>query len=71
MNQINANEGLRRIPVVVLSTSATGAHKRRALELGAKYYVTKPHSFDVFLEEIKAICVNLLGQNESFALSGS
>jgi two-component system, chemotaxis family, response regulator Rcp1 len=62
LNQINANEGLRGIPVVVLSTSAAGAHKRRALELGARYYVTKPHSFDIFLEEITTICSKLFPQ---------
>jgi CheY-like chemotaxis protein len=59
LHQIEASENLRTIPVVVLSTSAAGAHKRRALELGARYYVTKPHSFDVFLEEITAICTKL------------
>ncbi|HMF77003.1 MAG TPA: response regulator [Bryobacteraceae bacterium] len=64
LHQIKEHEALRGIPVVVLSTSAAGAHKRRALELGARYYVTKPHSFDVFLEEIKTICMNLLPQND-------
>jgi CheY-like chemotaxis protein len=59
LHQIEASEKLRTIPVVVLSTSAAGAHKRRALELGARYYVTKPHNFDVFLEEITAICTKL------------
>jgi two-component system, chemotaxis family, response regulator Rcp1 len=68
LNQINANEGLRGIPVVVLSTSAAGAHKRRALELGARYYVTKPHSFDVFLEEITTICTKLFPQTDELAV---
>jgi CheY-like chemotaxis protein len=68
LHQIKANENLRDIPVVVLSTSAAGAHKRRALELGARYYVTKPHNFDVFLEEITAICTNLFPHNDDLAL---
>jgi two-component system response regulator len=68
LHQIKANEGLSSIPVVVLSTSAAGAHKRRAMELGARYYVTKPHSFDVFLEEITSICTKLFPQNDDLVL---
>jgi two-component system response regulator len=71
LNQIKANESLREIPVVVLSTSAAGAHKRRALELGALYYITKPHSFDVFLEEITAICTKLFPQNDDLVLQAN
>lgn len=62
LHQIKANAALRGIPVVVLSTSSAGVHKQRALDLGAQFYVTKPHSFDVFLEEIKCICQKLLAQ---------
>ena len=69
LHQIEASENLRTIPVVVLSTSAAGAHKRRALELGARYYVTKPHSFDLFLEEITAICTKLFPEQRRLTRS--
>jgi CheY-like chemotaxis protein len=69
LTQIHENEGLRGIPVVVLSTSAAGAHKRRALEMGARYYVTKPHSFDVFLEEITTICSKLFPQSDDLVVN--
>jgi CheY-like chemotaxis protein len=44
--EMNANESLRTIPVVVLSTSSLCIDKDRAKTLGARHYLTKPSTFD-------------------------
>jgi CheY-like chemotaxis protein len=40
--EIKADENLRGIPVVVLTTSSDDADIRRAYDLGANTYITKP-----------------------------
>ncbi len=47
---LNANSELRKIPVVVL-TSSDRAHEREAcLQLGAKAFITKPDTFEALCE---------------------
>lgn len=41
---------LKHIPIVVLTTSASGEDVRRAYELGANSYIVKPVDFDKFVE---------------------
>ena len=53
--EIKADDALRAVPVVVLSTSAAAEDVRRSYELGANVYVAKPVDFDQFAHVIKQI----------------
>jgi CheY-like chemotaxis protein len=48
-------EGLRRLPVVVLSSSKEPRDINRAYELGANSYLVKPVSFDALLELVQLL----------------
>ncbi len=48
LRQIKANEHTRRIPVVIVTSSAEDPDIHRAYELGANSYVVKPVDFDAF-----------------------
>jgi CheY-like chemotaxis protein len=52
---IKANPELRRIPVVVFSTSQLNKDVTRSYELGANCYVSKPGSLNEFFSMIKSI----------------
>jgi len=52
---IKKDADLRRIPVVVLSSSEAEADIARAYELHANAYVTKPVDIEHFLQVVKAI----------------
>lgn len=53
--EIKADPGLRRVPVVVLTTSADDADVVRSYDLAASAYVRKPVDFDRFIEVIRSI----------------
>lgn len=53
LRRIRADESLRRIPIVVLTTSDQEADIVRAYHLGANSYITKPVEFDKFTEVLK------------------
>ena len=53
--EIKADEGLRHIPVIVLTTSRADEDVLRSYQLHANAYVTKPVDFDGFVEAIKQI----------------
>jgi two-component system, chemotaxis family, response regulator Rcp1 len=53
--EIRADEGLRPIPVAVLTTSKAEADVLRSYQLGANCYITKPVGLVEFLEVIHAI----------------
>lgn len=50
LRQLKAHAGFRRIPVVVLTTSAESVDVRTAYELGVNSYIVKPVDFDKFVE---------------------
>jgi CheY-like chemotaxis protein len=52
---IKGDADLRRIPVVVLSTSSAEADIIRSYDLHANAYVTKPVDFDRFVDVIRQI----------------
>jgi CheY-like chemotaxis protein len=52
---LKADAGLRRIPVVVLSSSQNEADIQSAYALQANCYVTKPTDFEQFLKVVKEI----------------
>lgn len=57
--QIRHVEALRDIPVVVFTSSALATDKKRSLALGAREFITKPHTFDGFVAAVKTACSGL------------
>ena len=55
LREIKADPSLRRIPVVILTTSRHGGDVLRAYDLHANCYITKPVDFNRFLEVVKSI----------------
>ena len=55
LEEIKANESLRCIPVVVLTTSKAEEDILRMYNQHANCYITKPIDFDQFIEVIKSI----------------
>jgi CheY-like chemotaxis protein len=57
--------GLRRLPVVVLTSSRESADVNRAYDLGANSFLVKPVGFAELLEMIKALDVYWLQLNQA------
>jgi CheY-like chemotaxis protein len=55
LRDIKADDDLRRIPVVVLTTSKAPSDITRAYELHANCYIQKPLELDGFIEIVKSI----------------
>jgi CheY-like chemotaxis protein len=55
LRDIKEDEDLRRIPVVVLTTSQAPSDISRAYELYANCYIQKPLELDGFIEIVKSI----------------
>ena len=53
--EVKADPSLRRIPVVVLSTSTADEDIVRSYDLHASVYVAKPVDFDAFTDVVKQI----------------
>ena len=53
--ELKGDPDVRRIPVVVLSTSAEYRDLQQSYDLHANYYVTTPVDFDRFIEVVQAI----------------
>ena len=55
LREIKADPTLRRIPIVVMTTSKAEEDIYRTYDLGVSSYVTKPVSFEGLVEVMKAI----------------
>jgi two-component system, chemotaxis family, response regulator Rcp1 len=55
LEEIKNTPGLRRIPVVVLTTSEAEHHIDRCYELHANCYISKPVDISQFIEVIRSI----------------
>ncbi len=53
--EIKANPDLRRIPIVVMTTSQAEEDIYRSYDLGASSFITKPVTFDRLVELMKAL----------------
>ncbi len=60
LRQLRNDDGLRSIPVVIVSTEPSADTRPTALAAGAHAYIEKPFEFSVFVDEVKAICSPLL-----------
>lgn len=61
---LRQQEGLRRLPVVVLTSSRESADVNRAYDLGANSYLVKPVTFDALLELVQTLQLYWLMLNE-------
>ena len=55
LREIKADPSLRRIPVVVMTTSKAEEDIYRTYDLGVSSYVTKPVTFEGLVEVMKAL----------------
>jgi chemotaxis family two-component system response regulator Rcp1 len=55
LKEIKEDENLRRIPVVVLTTSEAEEDVMKMYDLHANCYITKPLGIDKFIEVVKSI----------------
>ena len=55
LSVIRGNEALARVPVVILTSRAAEKHHRRAMELGARAYLTKPCPDDVLITTLERV----------------
>ena len=55
LEEIKADASLRRIPVVVLTTSSDEADVIQSYDLGVSSFITKPVSFQALVEVMKTI----------------
>ena len=55
LREIKGDPDLRRIPVVILTTSKTEEDILRAYDLGANSFITKPVTFDRLVDIVRAL----------------
>lgn len=53
--EIKADQSLRRIPVVILTTSKAEEDMLKGYDLGAASYITKPVTFDALVELMRTL----------------
>ncbi len=53
---VRHSNSLSSIPVVVFTSSSRPSDKEKSLALGARYYITKPASFEGFMQVVRAVC---------------
>jgi CheY-like chemotaxis protein len=64
LSWLRGQEIVRRIPVVILTTSDERSDVNRAYDLGANSYLRKPVSFDALIEILTRLNVYWLTSNE-------
>ena len=67
---VRQQPGLKRLPIVVLTSSNQSPDINRAYELGANSYLVKPAGFDSLLELVKNLDMYWLILNEKPELDG-
>lgn len=53
--RIKADDGLKRAPVIVLTTTDDEREIKRCYELGASVYITKPVNYETFAKAIRQL----------------
>lgn len=56
LSEMQNDSRLRDIVVIVFTSSALSSDRRKSLALGAREYITKPSSFDGFVQAVKNAC---------------
>ena len=68
---VRQQPGLKRLPIIVLTSSNQSPDINRAYELGANSYLVKPAGFDSLLDLVKNLDMYWLILNERPELDGS
>src|SRR5437764_14751160 len=55
LREIKQNHFLKKIPVIIFSTTNKEQEMRRCYELGANSYITKPNSFENLIKTVAAV----------------
>lgn len=55
LRQIKKTDGLKRIPVIILTSSKEEGDRTLSYDIGANSYLLKPVSFDGFIDVVKKI----------------
>jgi chemotaxis family two-component system response regulator Rcp1 len=55
LQKIKEDPELRRIPVIIISSSSSQEHIYRSYDLRANSYLTKPSDFDEYIDVVKTI----------------
>ena len=55
LKELKKHPELKKIPVVIFSTTNNEQEMRRCYELGANSYITKPNSFESLLKTVAAL----------------
>ena len=55
LKELKQHPELKKIPVVIFSTTNNEQEMRRCYELGANSYITKPNSFESLLKTVAAL----------------
>jgi two-component system response regulator len=55
LKELKQSADLKKIPVVIFSTTNNEQEMRRCYELGANSYITKPNSFESLLKTVAAL----------------
>ena len=53
--EVQRDTSLGTIPVVVFTSSPLASDRQKALGLGARHYITKPSTFDGFLDAVRRV----------------
>jgi len=67
---VRQQPGLKRLPIIVLTSSNQSPDINRAYELGANSYLVKPAGFDSLLDLVKNLDMYWLILNEKPELDG-
>jgi len=65
LRRIRANDHMRTIPIVVLTSSREDRDVAEAYKLGANSFITKPVEFDAFVETVKQLDLYWLVVNKA------
>lgn len=55
LREIKADHGLRRVPIVILTTSQADEDISRSYDLGANSYITKPVTFGALVDVLRVL----------------
>jgi two-component system response regulator len=62
---IKSQEFIRDVPVVMLSSSRNAREEKKALELGAEQFLTKPTTLDGMLKTLNEVCAKYLKPSDT------
>jgi chemotaxis family two-component system response regulator Rcp1 len=65
LSEVQHEKDLRDISVIVFTSSSLPADRKKSLALGARRFITKPSSFDGFIESVREACSSFRSGGDS------